>query len=114
MGPNDILMVPKFNFDLTRRFHEVCGRGLLVRNPAIAKDLLIVSALQNIRFQVDEKGVRLRSEAHMSLACSGPPSPEHIMIFDRPFLLVLKRVGAKAPYFTMWVDNPELLVKHDH
>ncbi len=114
MGPNDILMVPKFNFDLTRRFHEVCDKLLLVRNPAIAKDLLIVSALQNIRLQMDEKGVRLRSEAHMSLACSAPAPAEHIMIFDRPFLLVLKRVGAKAPYFAMWVDNPELLLKDDH
>ena len=62
--------------------------------------------------EMDEKGVKLRSEAHMAIGCAMevPPQPQHIMIFDRPFLVLLKRAGAKTPYFAMWVDNPELLV----
>jgi len=35
------------------------------------------------------------------------------MIFDKPFLVVLRREGAKAPYFALWVDNAELLVPYD-
>ena len=112
MGPDDILRVPKFNFDLTRQYaRDLCGR-LIVRNPKIAKDLWILSAVQNIRFQMDEKGVRLRSEAHMAIGCSAL-APRHIMIFDGPFLLMLKRRGAEAPYFAMWVDNAELLMERD-
>lgn len=32
------------------------------------------------------------------------------MIFDKPFLIMLKRAGAKSPYFALWVANVELLV----
>jgi hypothetical protein len=69
--------------------------------------------LQNIRFQMDEKGVVLRSESTMIMACSSPhvPQPQHIMIFDQPFLILLERRAAKSPYVALWVDNPELLVR---
>jgi hypothetical protein len=30
-------------------------------------------------------------------------------VFDRPFLIYLKKRGATRPYFAMWVDNAELL-----
>ena len=112
MWPVDILKVPKFNFDITRRYKELEGRLLLVKNPKVAKDLFILSALQNIRFQMDERGVRLRSESHLAIGCgvSHTPEPKHIMIFDKPFLLMLRRTDAKVPYFALWVDNPELLV----
>jgi hypothetical protein len=46
----------------------------------------------------------------MAFGCAKLPTPSHVMIFDKPFLIVLERVGATAPYFAMWVDNPELLV----
>jgi len=111
----DVLIVPKFNFDLTRSYNELIGRLLVVKNPAVAKDLVLLAAIQNIRFQMDEKGVRLRSESHMQFGCAAPghPQSEHVMIFDKPFLVVLKREGAKAPYFALWVDNSELLVPYD-
>jgi hypothetical protein len=32
-------------------------------------------------------------------------------IFDRPFLIVVKKRGAEHPFFVMWVDNAELLCK---
>jgi hypothetical protein len=33
------------------------------------------------------------------------------MIFDRPFLLWLRHRGSALPYFAVWVENSELLVK---
>lgn len=32
-------------------------------------------------------------------------------VCDRPFLIVVKKRGAKQPFFVMWVDNAELLSK---
>lgn len=110
----DVLKVPKFNFDVTRRFTELEGKKLLHTNPTVASDLGVVSAVQNIRFQFDEKGVRLRSESHISFGCGSaprPPPPKHVMIFDEPFLIMLQSTGAEVPYFALWVGNPELLVK---
>ena len=110
----DVLKVPKFNFDITRRYRELEGKKLLHTNPSLASDLVVGSAIQNVRFQFDEKGVRLRSESHVTFGCGGPPPPpptRHIMVFDEPFLLLLQRVEADVPYFAVWVANPEVLVK---
>lgn len=108
----DILIIPKFNFDLTRSYDELLMRHLVVTNPSVAKDLFVLAAIQNIRFQMDEKGVRLRSESHLQGGAEKLPTVR-VMVFDKPFLVVLKREGAKAPYFALWVDNPELLVPCD-
>ncbi len=110
----DILKIPKLNFDITRRYRELEGGNLVVSDPQVAPDLVILSAVQNIRFQLDEEGVRLRSESHIAFGCAAapsPPSPQHIMVFDKPFLIMLQRSGAAVPYFALWVANPEILVK---
>lgn len=110
----DVLKVPKFNFDITRRFTELEGKQLLHKNPRVASDLRVLSALQNIRYQFDEKGVRLRSESHISFGCGAAPPPpptRHVMIFDKPFLIMLQRSDTDIPYFALWVGDPELLVK---
>ena len=39
----DVLKVPKFNFDITRRYKELLGARLAIKNPAVAKDLQIVA-----------------------------------------------------------------------
>jgi hypothetical protein len=33
------------------------------------------------------------------------------LLFYRPFFLYMKKRGAKHPFFVMWVDNAELLIK---
>lgn len=107
----DVLKVPKFTFDITRDYNELVGLRLVVNNPQVADDLRILSAVQNVRFQLDERGVRLRSESHMALGCAKAPQPpptRHIMVFDQPFLLLLQRKDSPVPYFAMWVANPEL------
>jgi len=48
----------------------------------------------------------------MSFGCgaSVPPEPHHVMIFDKPFLILLQRTDAPLPYFALWIGGPELLV----
>jgi hypothetical protein len=38
------------------------------------------------------------------------PKPKK-MIFDKPFLILLKRTDAKNPYFGLWTTNTELMTK---
>jgi hypothetical protein len=49
----------------------------------------------------------------MAFACAKAetPVPTHKMIFDKPFLLLLQRANATQPYFVIWIDNAELLVR---
>ena len=111
MVSGDVLKIPRMNFDLSREYSELYGRALRLKNRAFA-GYVIVQAVQDIRFQMDEKGLKLRSESRI-IGCDAPglPPPRHVMIFDEPFLLMLQRAGAKAPYFALWVDNAELLCK---
>ncbi len=109
---DDVLMVPRVNFDITRDYSELTGRRLVPTKAGMADDLQLLSAVQGICFEMDEKGVRLKSEATMRFGCaaSARVRPEHIMIFDRPYLILMVRTGARAPHFALWVANPELLV----
>jgi len=108
----DLLSVPRIKLDITRQYTELEGLHLIPKDTTVAVDLNVGSAVQNTKFELDENGVKLKSEAHMTFACSksAQPIPKHKMIFDKPFLILMQRQGAKAPYFALWVDNPEILV----
>ena len=109
--PGDVLMVPKMAFDLTRSYTELAGRRLLPNKADLPRDLLLQDAAQTIRFEMDEKGVRLRSHAQLSFGCSATVSPRPVrwMACDGPFLLMLQREDAPLPYFAAWIANVELL-----
>ncbi len=109
---DDILIVPRMKFDLTRKYSEIENQWLLPAGTNIAKDLLLQSAVQNIFFEMNEKGVELKSEAHMGFACAkeSPPVLKHRLVFDKRFLVLLQRTNAPMPYFALWLDNPELLI----
>jgi hypothetical protein len=44
-----------------------------------------------------------------ALAIQFGPPPRHL-IFNKPFLILMKRADAPQPYFAMWVGNASLLV----
>lgn len=111
----DSLAVPKLNFDLRRDFPELEGLVLAPTPAAKIKDKLVISkAEQLVRFQLNEKGAILKSEAVIvmratAMANEPPPPPSHQMIFDKPFLLMLRQKGALQPYLAIWIGNMTLL-----
>jgi hypothetical protein len=68
--------------------------------------LWIKTALQTIDFRLDRSGVELEAESHLIYAGTDPR-----FLFNRPFLIIVKKQGAEHPFFVMWVDNAELLCK---
>lgn len=62
---------------------------------------------QTIRFRLDEKGAVL--DSWLGYLNIGSDVVLRQMVFDKPFLLYLKSKNAKAPYFVLWVDNPEVM-----
>ena len=53
--------------------------------------------------------VPLHSDATVSFACSAEAPPEHVMILNPPFLLLMKRKNAQEPYLACWIANADLL-----
>ncbi|MGD0091438.1 MAG: hypothetical protein ABSE73_16085 [Planctomycetota bacterium] len=112
---DDIFQMPNIAMDLNRNYEEVMHRHVLNLKDKVntkEKGDSIVAAYQTVRFRLDDRGVELKSEAGIGWAAADEPEPRWL-VFDRPFLLYLERVGAKAPYFALWVENPELLEKPD-
>ena len=101
IGPNDILLVPDLFWRVSHRFSELEGKSFL--NPKLQGQRLDV-AQQDILFRLDRSGAELKSEAKTYAL----PIPT-LYVLDRPFLIYMKKRGATAPYFAMWVDNGELL-----
>lgn len=99
METDDVLLVPKFDFELSHNYDELAG--------PIQNGLSIEAALQTIRFKLDERGAILKSRAIVHVLSDGMPRR---MIFNKPFLVVLREKGSQDPYFAAWVSTPEILV----
>jgi hypothetical protein len=109
-GGGDMLAVPKLNFDLRRDFPELEGLILAPSPTSRIKDKLIVSEVkQLVRFQLNEKGAILKSEAVIAMKALAMRS-RYQLVFDKPFLILLKEANSPRPYFALWVGNATLLV----
>jgi len=103
LGPSDAMLVPDMVWQIVHHFAEL--EGNVFTNPSLQGQVIGI-AQQDIQFRLDRSGAELRSESKSYMT----PIPEYFR-FDRPFLLQMKKRGAKMPYFVMWVGNAELLGK---
>jgi hypothetical protein len=100
----DVLLIPNLRFDLTHHFLELEGKSL---GNAAFPDWMIRTACQALRFKLDRCGAGMQAEAKIEVR----PAVPRRFVFDRPFLIVMRKRGAQHPFFVMWVDNAELLCK---
>lgn len=105
LGPTETLLVPNMRFRIEHRFRELEGMNRQIMNPGF-EGYWIALAAQTIDFRLDRCGAKLETEAKVFAGCE----PRHF-VFDRPFLVVMKRRGAGRPFLVMWVENAELLSK---
>ena len=108
----DRLAVPKLNFDLESQFPELEGLELNPSPTARVHRLRLSSVRQDVRFQLNEQGVKLKSEAEMTMRATAImlTNQPYELIFDQPFLILIKRTSSPQPYFALWVGNSTLLV----
>ncbi len=71
---------------------------------------IINQAQQRLKFQLTEKGAKLRAEVELEADPFADSSPKPKMIprffhYDRPFFVFLWRNGAEWPYFGAWIGN---------
>ena len=105
LGPNDVLLIPNMAWRVEHRFRELEGSDKVILNRK-AEGTYIQKAWQVVLFRLDRSGAELESEAKVLMT----PAPS-LYIFDRPFLVYMKKRGAQHPFFVMWVANAELLSK---
>jgi hypothetical protein len=98
----DVLMVPEMFWEIDHHFEELIGKIVSNADPPMP----ILEAKQGIKFKLDRYGAMLESEAKFAVAAI----PRYFM-FNRPFLVYMKKRDCEQPFFVMWVDNAELLNK---
>ena len=103
--PPTVLLVPDTVWQIAHSFTEI--EGLKFTNPTM-KGQKISTTIQDTQFRLDHKGAVLKSESKLFQTASGHPHSGHY-IFDKPFLIYMKKRDADRPYFVMWVANAELL-----
>ena len=103
----DEVVIPKFNFDIETNYPQLEGNIFETSK----QNFQIIEVWQRTAFILDENGAKIESEGTIRATLSiEKPKPKK-MVFDKPFLLLLKRTDAKNPYFGMWITNSELMIK---
>lgn len=106
----DTLQIPSIHFNTMKEFSQFERRYL--KNEGFT-DYEIIKAVQNIKFNLDRNGAEIESDARIVMSKSMPSSIMIIktkeLVFDKPFLLMLKKNNSIFPYFAIWVENTEIL-----
>lgn len=105
-GEDDKLKVPFINFKSTNRYPELEGKTIK------STDFTIDEALQSIDFKMDNKGVKLKSEAALIMKMSLPAPinrPPANFYFDDNFAMFL--IEKDMPYFALRVADVAALNK---
>lgn len=113
------LRIPTFNFEVVKNYSDLAPLKLYKKSWDMPGQLK--ECTQLIRFKFDEFGAIVKSETRIRGAVGqsdiddapAPPPPPRHFICDRPFLVLLLHRNKAKPYFALWVDNSELLVKSD-
>ena len=108
LSKKDILKVPNISIDKLISYDELCGKQIVGTNKKISQ------ALQTIKFNLDNKGGSLKSEAALSVmetALRPEQETPRYFLFNKTFVLFLIESGKEKPYYAMKVDNIDFLVK---
>lgn len=110
----DVFLIPVIKFNIATYYKTIEGQNFKTGGQAYK----IATAYQRTGFILNESGAVVESEARvdvLSAALEAPEDPNKPhpkkMIFDKPFLIIIKKKGQANPYFVMKVENTELMQK---
>ena len=97
----DELKVPNIKFFEEKSYEELTGKRIMGTN------LVIDQAMQTIKFDMNNKGVKLKSEAAMTVMTTAllPQSDPRFFYFDDTFVIFLKEKDKNTPYFALRVND---------
>lgn len=100
---DDNFMMPKIDFNVLREYNELENKKI----ETIDGIYTIEKAIQSIKFSLDEKGGKVKSEAGMDVKFETTASDKKIRNFyvDDTFALLLKESNKEKPYFALRVDD---------
>lgn len=105
LGKNDELRVPYIKVDTVINYDELCGKRIKGM-----KGLFLRAAMQNVKFELNEKGGNMTSEAViMGSYNSYLDEPPMHFYFNDSFVLFMKEKDENQPYMSLKIDNVDVL-----
>lgn len=109
-GDEGILLVPNMDWQAKHEFGELQGQP--IRAEGWPEHGVVVRSEQLLRFRMNREGVHAAATVDVSNLLDGDePHHQGHYIFDRPYLVLLRKRGEANPFFVVWIDNAELLYK---
>ncbi len=107
---DDKVEIPIIEFNLEKTYNEFIGSEFYTKEA----EYVVTKAYQRNAFVLNENGAEVESEAKFEVVATHirfDKSKPKMMIFNKPFVVFLKRKDAKHPYFGVYIANEELLKK---
>ena len=109
---NDTIKVPCLTLNANTKFTSQLKGSIYYAGDPVPWQ--ITTAYQITRFELSEKGAKIKVEAELSeTACATPPPPPHCaprnFVCDGPFFVFAWRKQAAWPYFAAWIDDKTAL-----
>lgn len=100
---DDNFMMPKIDFNVLREYSELENKEIKTIDGIYTTE----KAIQSIKFSLDEKGGKVKSEAGMDVKFEATASDKKIRNFyvNDTFALFLKESNKDKPYFALRVDD---------
>ena len=110
----DVFRAPKLKLNYNRQYSEL--ENQLLKNEYYKRypnKYRLGPVFENIKFDMDEKGVKIENEAIISGydLIAGGDAPRYF-ILDKPYLVIMKRASSKNPYFILEINNAELMERN--
>ena len=106
----DEVIIPELNFNIETNYANLESKMFKTSN----QNYKIDTAWQRTAFLLNKSGATIESEAEVRVALFSQTKMQvkpKKMIFDKDFLILLKRTDSQNPYFGLWVVNTELMKK---
>lgn len=106
----DVFAIPVIKFNIATHYKNLEGQIFTTNDN---KKHSFQEAYQRTGFILNEDGAVVESEAVLVLdsASAAPATHPKKMIFDKPFLIIVKQTDKTNPFFVMKVENTELLTR---
>ncbi len=107
LSDNDELIIPFISIDKQIEYKELQNRKINNTKFIIAK------TIDDIKFNLDNKGAKLRNESALEAVEMSLRFPDKVRIFDfsKPFVLYMIEKDKSLPYFALRINNTDFLVK---
>ena len=99
----DELKIPNINFFEEKIFDDMINKRIMGTN------IVISQAIESIKFNMNNKGVKIKSEAGLTAEVTSLLPPEELVprlfYFDDTFVIFIKENKKNKPYFALRIDD---------